>query len=445
MKIQRFNEIQKEFDFYPESNFNLFKARFYESDLGKLYLAIPWDDLIQDFELKEKRDGRPLIFPPQGRIALMFLKNYSGLSDYMLTEQLNGNMEWQFFCGIYLGQTRLSNYKIISQIRSELSAKLDIRKLQETLYDYWAPYLQEVEKITIDATCYESEVRYPTDVKLLWECVEWCNRIMIVVSKLLGQPRLRTKYIKWKKRSVSYSKMRRKTKKKRTGLTRSSLLLIKKLTDFLEPYQELLSERERAKLRTIKKVYTQQYALFHKGIKPKKRIVSLEKDYLRPIVRGKEIKKVEFGAKVNKIQIGGISFIEHLSFEAFNEGARFKSSIHLAQSLTHGKILVAGADAIFATNANRQFATLQKIKTDFKPKGPRRKDRKVQELLINSIRKERASRLEGSFGKEKEHYGLRKIKARTKENEVLWIFFGIHTANAIEIGRKVLQKSKVAA
>ena len=57
MKIQRFNEIQKEFDFYPESNFNLFKARFYESDLGKLYLAIPWDDLIQDFELKEKRDG----------------------------------------------------------------------------------------------------------------------------------------------------------------------------------------------------------------------------------------------------------------------------------------------------------------------------------------------------------------------------------------------------
>ena len=138
-------------------------------------------------------------------------------------------------------------------------------------------------------------------------------------------------------------------------------------------------------------------------------------------------------------------FIEHLSFEAFNEGTRFKSSIHLAQSLTHRKTLVAGADAIFATNANRKFATSQEIKTDFKPKGPRKKDRKVQELLINSIRKERASRLEGSFGKEKEHYGLRKIKARTKENEVLWIFFGIHTANAIEIGRKILQKSKAAA
>ena len=36
--------------------------------------------------------------------------------------------------------------------------------------------------------------------------------------------------------------------------------------------------------------------------------------------RGRETKSVEFGAKVNNIQIDGISFIEHLSFKAFNEG-----------------------------------------------------------------------------------------------------------------------------
>ena len=53
------------------------------------------------------------------------------------------------------------------------------------------------------------------------------------------------------------------------------------------------------------------------------------------------------------------------------------------------------------------------------------------------ITKERASRLEGSFGKEKEHYHLKRIKARTKENEILWIFLGIHTANALEIGRRM--------
>ena len=49
------------------------------------------------------------------------------------------------------------------------------------------------------------------------------------------------------------------------------------------------------------------------------RIVSISKLYVRPIVRGKEVKNVEFGAKCNNIQVDGISFIEKLSFNAFNE------------------------------------------------------------------------------------------------------------------------------
>ncbi len=37
----------------------------------------------------------------------------------------------------------------------------------------------------------------------------------------------------------------------------------------------------------------------------------------------------EYGAKVNNIQIDGISFIEHLSFKAFNEGIRLKDCIRM--------------------------------------------------------------------------------------------------------------------
>ena len=106
---------------------------------------------------------------------------------------------------------------------------------------------------------------------------------------------------------------------------------------------------------------------------------------------------------------------------------------------------MAGADAIYATNANRRFATSQNIKTDFKPKGPRRKDRKIQDQLKSLIQKERATRLEGRFGKDKEHYHSRKIKARTRANKILWIFFGIHTSNAFEIGRKMLEQKQIAA
>jgi len=45
--------------------------------------------------------------------------------------------------------------------------------------------------------------------------------------------------------------------------------------------------------------------------------------------------------------------------------------------------------------------------------------------------------MKGSFGTEKEHYGLQKIKAMTEKNEILWIFFGVHTANAVRIAKRL--------
>ena len=43
----------------------------------------------------------------------------------------------------------------------------------------------------------------------------------------------------------------------------------------------------------------------------------------------------------------------------------------------------------------------------------------------------RATTMEGSFGTQKEHYAMRRIKARKKKTEILDIFFGIHTANVV--------------
>ena len=54
----------------------------------------------------------------------------------------------------------------------------------------------------------------------------------------------------------------------------------------------------------------------------------------------------------------------------------------------------------------------------------------------------RATRIEGNFGVQKNHYNLSKIKARTKATEILWIVFGIHTKNAVEIGRRMRKKAE---
>jgi len=372
----------------------------------------------------------------------MFLKNYSCCSDRRLVEQLNSNIDYQLFCDLYLGlEHRLTNYKIVSEIRCELARTLHIDKAQQALAAHWRPFMHDTDCMLTDATCYESQVRYPTNQKLLWESIDWSYGQLKLMCKY-GKVKLpRTKYLKWKQRYHCYSRKRRKSVKERRVLTRSFIRLLAKLNtelDVLERDHDFSMPKAYYDRRTtIKTIYRQQHQLFTTGEKPKNRIVSIGKKYLRPIVRGKETKLVEFGAKVNKIQVDGINFIEHLSFDAFNEGTRFTRSVYAAQRYMATKTKVVGADAIYATNKNRKFATSRKIRTDFKRKGRASKHEHHRKQLAAMITKERASRLEGSFGNEKEHYHLKKIKARTKRTEILWIFFGIHTANALVIGSRI--------
>lgn len=155
----------------------------------------------------------------------------------------------------------------------------------------------------------------------------------------------------------------------------------------------------------------------------KHRIVSIDRPYLRPIVRGKENKRVEFGAKVNNIQIDGISFIEHHSFEAFNEGTRLRQCVEYQQSLTGVKVTRIGMDTIYATNANRRYCTENGITTNFVRKGPKPKDEPADvssaRRIIGNLR---ATVMEGSFGNQKLHYGVGRISARNRRSETLQLF-----------------------
>lgn len=151
------------------------------------------------------------------------------------------------------------------------------------------------------------------------------------------------------------------------------------------------------------------------------------------------MKKVELGAKVNMIQVDGINFIECLSFDPFNEETRLINSVWYSRAL-FGKITHILADDIYATNANRTYCSDQNIVTNFKRKGRAGKHEEHRQIIASELRKERATRMEGSFGTEKRHYSLDRIKARTELNEVLWILFGVHTANAVRIAKRMAQE-----
>ena len=264
--------------------------------------------------------------------------------------------------------------------------------------------------------------------------------------KYLKIPAPRTKYLEQKDKYFAYMRMRKKPWKLTTKRTRSLLYLLekliyeqKKLEDQYRIYLQF-PQKYHYRRRVIEKVLEQQNEMFTTRTHTvPDRIVSIAKSYIRPIVRGKEVKKVEFGAKVNMIQVDGINFIEYLSFNAFNEGPRLIDSIWYSRSL-FGKITHISADDIYASNANRKWCTEHKIATNFKRKGRAGKYEDQRQILAAELRKERATRMEGSFGTEKQHYSLDKIKARIEKNEILWIFFGVHTANAVRIANRLAQE-----
>ena len=442
-KIQRIYETTQELNFLsPQKEFSLYWASFRQSELGMIYQAIPWIELAKSLKIRKNKKGPDPIFNPQGMLALMFLKSYVGCSDKKLIIHLNGNIDFQMFCGIFLGPERISNYKIVSEIRCELSRRLDIKILQSVLAGYWKPYLKDPNIMLEDATCYETSMRYPTNVKLLWESTEWSYKQLKLICKYLKIRMPRNKYEEQWDKYNNYSHKRKRTHKETAKRIRSLLYLLDKIVGLLKDienqYQEQLElpDRYYTKIKIIRKVLKQQQEMFKTGKSVPERIVSISKSYIRPIVRGKEVKAVEFGAKVNMIQFDGINFIEHLSFNAFNEGTRLVKSIRYGRSL-FGKITHISADDIYATNANRKYSTAAHIVTNFKRKGRAGKHEEHRKIISRELRKERTIRMEGSFGTEKEHYGLQKIKARTELNEILWIFFGVHTANAVRIAKRL--------
>lgn len=420
---------------------------FLRSEIGQIYTTIPWDEFVRYFQLKEHRKGPSRAFSPRGMIALMFLKSYVDCSDRKLIEHLNGNINFQMFCDIFLHGQRLENFKIVSHVRTYLPERLDIREAQKILARYWNPFIEQPNIMLTDATCYESSVRYPTNVKLLWESVSWCYGQLKLMCNNQKIRMPRNKYLKQKKRYGSYSRKRKKSVKERTVLIRSLLHLLEKLLlqmeDIRQQYDNQMnfSHRYCQRVDIIEKVLEQQQEMFRSGESIPDRIVSIDKSYIRPIVRGKEVKTVEFGAKVNMIQFDGINFIEHLSFDAFHEGIRLKQSVRYGRELV-GRISHLSGDDIYATNANRTWCKEQGIIHGFKPKGRTGKNAGQQKVLNTQLRKQRATVMEGSFGTEKEHYGLTKIKARTQKNEELWIFFGVHTANAIRIAKRMAQADR---
>ena len=179
----------------------------------------------------------------------------------------------------------------------------------------------------------------------------------------------------------------------------------------------------------IQHVYAQQREMYRsKSRRCDDRIVSISQPYVRPIVRGKLDKPVEFGAKLSVSLSGqGLACVDHLRWDAFHEGQDLESQVEAYRARYGVYPEVVLSDPIYGTRDNRHYLKGLGIRFAGKPLG---RPKQVTEDNQKALKRERAKRraeylqripIEGKFGQGNNGYRLNYIRAKRADTSVAWI------------------------
>jgi hypothetical protein len=158
------------------------------------------------------------------------------------------------------------------------------------------------------------------------------------------------------------------------------------------------------------------------------RIVSISQPHVRPIIRGKQNKAVEFGSKLSVSLDGeGLARVDHLRWDAFHEGLDLPAQVEAyRRRLGHYPEVVLG-DPLYGTRANRRYLKERGIRFAGKPLG---RPKKVTEDNAEELKRLKAQRreeylqripIEGKFGQGKNGYRLNYIRAKLPKTSAAWI------------------------
>lgn len=166
-------------------------------------------------------------------------------------------------------------------------------------------------------------------------------------------------------------------------------------------------------LLVVTEVYRQQLWMYeNKKNSIDDRIVSLTQPHIRPIVRGKAGKSVEFGAKLSASCRNGYVFLDRISWDNFNESGDLKTQVEEFKRFTGFYPESIHVDRIYRTRDNRAWCKERGIRMSGPPLGrpPTNisKSTKKQALEDERIR----NSIEGKFGEAKRRFSLGKVMAK---------------------------------
>lgn len=300
--------------------------------------------------------------------------------------------------------------------------------------------------LKMDATCANAEVRYPVDVDIVNDGCRVVDKYIGEVCKALHICKPHTAYKDARRAYLLLVKM-----KKRGGrLVRQPLsymlsclgkelrLIVGVFVDH-KGSKALLSNSEQRILNATFGMYQQQSEMLaNRTHTCANRIVSIFQPHIRPIVRGKAKAKTEFGAKIGASIYEGYTFIDHYSWDAYNECSDMALHIKLFEECFGYLPATILADKIYMNTDNRKLLKEYEKNTYSKPLGrPPKKERPPEYYRKMAKAIGDRNKVECSFGIGKRIYRADNIRAKLPDTARCWTGMTYFVKNVMKFLREL--------
>lgn len=431
----------------------------------KLAEVIPWDELAAVYSSKLQRDTGRKSVDVRIVIAALIVKHKLRLDDRGTVAMIQENIYLQYFCGLREFRIKpvfdpslfvdirkrlgLREFDRFNQLVIDKSEELKphqsrVKKKKKDEDDFTGGNITKSNKGTlkVDASIADQEITYPTDLKLLNEARENLERI---IDKLYnpksGKAKPRTYRRKARKQFLDMAKKKRKSVKALRWAVKGQLQYVRRDLSIIDGLLKSgspikpLEERDRKILEVIRILYEQQKWMYDNNTHTcKARIVSIYQPHVRPMVRGKDKSKTEFGSKINISEVNGFCRVDQFSWDAFNEGTYLIDQVEGYRDLYNCYPKMVLADQIYLNRENRKYLKEKGIEMVGKPLGrPPLEKQTAQQKYHKKKKAAKRNSVEGRFGVGKRGYGLNNIKARLAETSESWVNAIIFTMNLFKL------------
>ena len=382
-------------------------------------------------------------------LGSQILQMRMGYTDRELVDQLRQNPYYQYFIGLPSFQhTAPFTRTLLVEWRKRIDWRFAVnannllcdavpktfrfRKKQGAETRYGTLLATQI----CDATVAPQYIRYPQDTSLLNKARNKLEKMIQFFCDKYGSEKPRTYCRIAHKAYLAFARAKKPSVEKIRTAIGAQLGYVRRDLEYIDRFMQqgyAPAPKFSNQIITIHLLYEQQKHMYDsKTHSADNRIVSISQPYIRPVVRGKTKAPTEFGAKLHlSIDETGFGRIEHLSFNAFNEGPMLKEALcayHYRNGYYPKRVLV---DKIYRTQDNIRFCNENGIRISGPKLGRPVNDEKTLKKNRKTAAKDNTDRIEIEryFSTAKRRNGMGRIARKREDTSLSTIAMSVLVTN----------------